>query len=171
MTTPKSIIIQQSKCNILWLYPFIQHQILCFLRFTAQAAPSAWLNNAKKRVFCHFSAKQEAEKSPAIALSLLALFWLRHGWIAVEAKRKVGVLSNIALTLNLIAPIGLYVLALGLTDGGRRDEGLLLLIPGWLFFAGLTLMALGRGMGGLQPIKPLRGTGEMSFLIGETRGN
>ena len=59
---------------------------------------------------------------------------------------------------------------------------MLLLVPGWLFFAGLALMALGRGVGGLQPIKPLRGSGEMSFLIGaamlsvafligETRGN
>jgi len=102
----------------------------------------------------------------AIMLSLLALFRLRHGWIAEEAKRKVGWLGNIVLMLNLIAPIGLYVLALGLTDGGRRDEGLLMLVPGWLFFAGLALMALGRGVGGLQPIKPLRGSGEMSFLIG-----
>jgi hypothetical protein len=102
----------------------------------------------------------------AIVLSLLALFRLRHGWIAEEAKRKVGVSGNIVLALNLIAPIGLYALALGLTDGGRRDEEWLMLVPGWLFLAGLALMALGRGMGGLQPIKPLRGTGEMSFLIG-----
>ena len=29
----------------------------------------------------------------AIVLSLLALFWLRHGWIAEEAKRKVGVVT------------------------------------------------------------------------------
>ena len=102
----------------------------------------------------------------AIVLSLLALFRLRHGWIAEEAKRKVGVSGNIVLALNLIAPIGLYALALGLTDGGRRDEEWLMLVPGWLFLAGLALMTLGRGMGGLQPIKPLRGTGEMSFLIG-----
>jgi len=118
----------------------------------------------------------------AIVLSLLALFWLRHGWIAEEAKRKVGVSGNIVLALNLIAPLGLYALALGLTDGGRRDEGWLLLVPGWLFAIGLTLMFLGRGVGGLQPIKPLRGSGEMAFLIGaamlsvvfligETRGN
>ncbi|MBC8244800.1 MAG: ankyrin repeat domain-containing protein [Verrucomicrobia bacterium] len=102
----------------------------------------------------------------AIVLSLLALFWLRHGWIAEEAKRKVGVSGNIVLALNLIAPLGLYALALGLTDGGLRDEGLLLLVPGWLFFAGLALMALGRAGGGLPPVKPLRGSGEMSFLIG-----
>ena len=118
----------------------------------------------------------------AIVLSLLALFRLRHGWIAEEAKRRVGWPGNIVLALNLFAPIGLYALALGLTDGGRRDEGLLMLVPGWLFFAGLALMALGRGMAALQPIKPLRGSGEMSFLIGaamlsvafligETRGN
>ena len=36
----------------------------------------------------------------AIVLSLLALFWLRHGWIAVEAKRKVGVSGNIVLALK-----------------------------------------------------------------------
>ncbi|MDP6679388.1 MAG: hypothetical protein QGG72_10855, partial [Verrucomicrobiota bacterium] len=102
----------------------------------------------------------------AIALSLHALFWLRHGWIAEEAKRKVGVSGNIVLGLNLIAPLGLYALALGLTDGGRRDEGWLLLVPGWLFAVGLALIFLGRGVGGLQPIKPLRGSGEMAFLIG-----
>jgi len=102
----------------------------------------------------------------AIVLSLLALFWLRHGWIAEEAKRKVGWLGNALLVLNLFAPIGLYVLAMGLTDGGLRDEEWLLLVPGWLFAAGLALMALGRGVGDLQPIKPLRGTGEMSFLVG-----
>jgi hypothetical protein len=102
----------------------------------------------------------------AIVLSLLALFRLRHGWIAEEAKRKVGWLGNALLVLNLFAPIGLYVLAMGLTDGGLRDEEWLLLVPGWLFAAGLALMALGRGVGDLQPIKPLRGTGEMSFLVG-----
>ena len=102
----------------------------------------------------------------AIVLSLLALFRLRHGWIAEEAKRKVGWLGNALQVLNLFAPIGLYVLAMGLTDGGLRDEEWLLLVPGWLFAAGLALMALGRGVGDLQPIKPLRGTGEMSFLVG-----
>ena len=102
----------------------------------------------------------------AIVLSLLAMFRLRHGWIAEEAKRKVGWLGNVLLVLNLFAPIGLYVLAMGLTDGGLRDEEWLLLVPGWLFAAGLALMAIGRGVGDLQPIKPLRGTGEMSFLVG-----
>ena len=102
----------------------------------------------------------------AVPLNLLALLLLRHGWIAEEAKRKVGWLGNALLVLNLFTPIGLYVLAMGLTDGGLRDEEWLLLVPGWLFAAGLALMALGRGMGGLQPIKSLRGTGEMSFLIG-----
>ena len=102
----------------------------------------------------------------AVPLNLLALLLLRHGWIAEEAKRKVGWLGNALLVLNLFAPIGLYVLAMGLTDGGLRDEEWLLLIPGWLFAAGLALMALGRGVGDLQPIKPLRGTGEMSFLVG-----
>ena len=77
--------------------------------------------------------------------------------------RKVGWLGNVLLVLNLFAPIGLYVLAMGLTNGGSRDEEWLLLVPGWLFAAGLALMALGRGLGGLQPIKPLRGSGEMSF--------
>ena len=102
----------------------------------------------------------------AIVLSLLALFWLRHGWIAEEAKRKVGWLGNALLMLNFFAPIGLYVLTMGLTDGGLRDKEWLLLVPGWLFAAGLALMALGRAVGDLQPIKPLRGTGEMSFLVG-----
>ena len=102
----------------------------------------------------------------AIVLSLLAMFRLRHGWIAEEAKRKVGWLGNALLVLNLFAPIGLYVLAMGLTDGGLRDEEWLLLVPGWLFAAGLALMALGRAVGNLQPIKPLLGTGEMSFLVG-----
>jgi hypothetical protein len=102
----------------------------------------------------------------AVPLNLLALLLLRHGWIAEEAKRKVGWLGNALLVLNLFAPIGLYVLAMGLTDGGLRDEEWLLLVPGWLFAAGLALMALGRGVGDLQPIKPLRGTGEMSFLVG-----
>ena len=102
----------------------------------------------------------------AIVLSLLALFRLRHGWIAEEAKRKVGWLGNVLLVLNLFAPIGLYVLAMGLTDGGLRDEEWLLLVPGWLFAAGIALMALGRAVGNLQPIKPLLGTGEMSFLVG-----
>ncbi|MBT4900309.1 MAG: hypothetical protein HON54_00135, partial [Verrucomicrobia bacterium] len=102
----------------------------------------------------------------AIVLSLLALFRLRHGWIAEEAKRKVGWLGNVLLVLNLFTPIGLYVLAMGLTDGGLRDEEWLLLVPGWLFAAGLALMALGRAVGDLQPIKPLLGTGEMSFLVG-----
>ena len=32
----------------------------------------------------------------AIVLSLLALFRLRHGWIAEEAKRKVAGSGNIA---------------------------------------------------------------------------
>ncbi|MBT3842902.1 MAG: ankyrin repeat domain-containing protein, partial [Verrucomicrobia bacterium] len=102
----------------------------------------------------------------AIVLSLLALFRLRHGWIAEEAKRKVGWLGNVLLVLNLFTPIGLYVLAMGLTDGGLRDEEWLLLVPGWLFAAGIALMALGRAVGNLQPIKPLLGTGEMSFLVG-----
>ena len=48
----------------------------------------------------------------AIVLSLLAMFRLRHGWIAEEAKRKVGWLGNVLLVLNLFAPIGLYVLAM-----------------------------------------------------------
>lgn len=100
----------------------------------------------------------------AIPLNLIALFLLRHGWIAEEAKRRVGGLGNALLALNLLAPIGLYALALGLSDGGSRDGEWLLLVPGWLFAADLALMFLGRGVGGLQPIKPLRGAGEMSFL-------
>ncbi len=102
----------------------------------------------------------------AVPLNLLALLLLRHGWIAKEAKRRVGWLGNVLLVLNLFAPIGLYLLSGSLTNGGSRDEEWLLLVPGWLFAAGLALMALGRGMDGLQPIKPLRGSGEMSFLIG-----
>ena len=67
--------------------------------------------------------------------------------------------------LNLLVPFALYVLTLDLTNEGNRDEEYLLLVPGWLLLAGLTLTILGRGMGGLQPIKPLAGCGEVSILI------
>ena len=102
----------------------------------------------------------------AIVFSLLAMFLLRHGWIAEEAKRRISWLGNGLLMLNIFAPFGLYLLTGRLTNGGSRNEEWLMLVPGWLFFIGLTLMTLGRGVGGLQPIKPLRGSGEMSFLIG-----
>ncbi|HAH98581.1 MAG TPA: hypothetical protein DCO70_04545, partial [Verrucomicrobiales bacterium] len=102
----------------------------------------------------------------AIVFSLLAMFLLRHGWIAEEAKRRISWLGNGLLMLNIFAPFGLYLLTGRLTNGGSRNEEWLMLVPGWLFFIGLTLMTLGRGVGGLQPIKPLHGSGEMSFLIG-----
>ena len=120
----------------------------------------------------------------AIVLSLLALFRLRHGWIAEEAKRKVGWYRAIALlALNLFAPIGLYALALGLTDGGRRDVGLLMLVPGWLFVSrpgadgprARRGQLCSRSSRCAAPAKCRSSSAlamlSVAFLIGETRGN
>ena len=100
-----------------------------------------------------------------ISLNLLAMFLLRHGWIEDEDRRPVSWFGNLVLVLNLLVPFALYVLTLDLTNEGNRDEEYLLLVPGWLLVAGLALAILGRGMGGLQPIKPLAGCGEVSILI------
>ena len=43
-TTPKSIILKHLKCNILCSKPSAWHNILCFIRFSAHAWPSAWLS-------------------------------------------------------------------------------------------------------------------------------